>query len=138
MDYDDLSICTLEWGNYSRLIKSFPDRSNFVAIILVAAAALARRSRRPHSPGVGARVARAVGRRGNMPQDELTNEERQAILRHIELLRQEHRDLDAAIDALLQSGQADRLQVQRLKKRKLHLRDKLSQLEDSVTPDIIA
>jgi hypothetical protein len=87
---------------------------------------------------MGARVARAVGRRGNMPQDELTNEERQAILRHIELLRQEHRDLDAAIDALLQSGQADRLQVQRLKKRKLHLRDKLSQLEDSVTPDIIA
>ena len=73
-----------------------------------------------------------------MPQDQLTSEERQAILRHIELLREEHRDLDAAIDALLQSGQADRLQVQRLKKRKLHLRDKLSQLEESVTPDIIA
>jgi hypothetical protein len=87
---------------------------------------------------VGARVARAVGRRGNMPEDQLTSEERQAILRHIELLREEHRDLDAAIDALLQSGQADQLQVQRLKKRKLHLRDKLSQLEDSVTPDIIA
>jgi hypothetical protein len=71
-------------------------------------------------------------------QDELSDEERQAILRHIERLREEHRDLDAAIDALLQSGQADRLQVQRLKKRKLQLRDKLSQLEDSVTPDIIA
>ena len=71
-------------------------------------------------------------------QDELSNEERQAILRHIERLREEHRDLDAAIDALLQSGQTDRLQVQRLKKRKLQLRDKLSQLEDSVTPDIIA
>jgi len=78
------------------------------------------------------------GRRGIMAQEELTDEERQAILRHIERLREEHRDLDAAIDALLQAGQADRLQVQRLKKRKLHLRDKLSQLEDSVTPDIIA
>ena len=82
---------------------------------------------------------RGVARRGAMAQqDELSNEERQAILLHIERLREEHRDLDAAIDALLQSGQADRLQVQRLKKRKLQLRDKLSQLEDSVTPDIIA
>jgi len=102
--------------------------------------ALARRRRRPHSRGEGA----CVGRRGvadgagNMAQDELTHEERQAILRHIERLREEHRDLDAAIDALMLSGQADRLQVQRLKKRKLHLRDKLTQLEDSVTPDIIA
>ncbi len=68
----------------------------------------------------------------------MTEEERGAILRHIELLREEHRDLDSAIAALLQAGQADRLQVQRLKKRKLHLRDKLSQLEDSITPDIIA
>ena len=75
---------------------------------------------------------------GTMAQEELTDEERLAILRHIERLREEHRDLDAAIAALLQSGQADLLQVQRLKKRKLHLRDKLSQLEDTVTPDIIA
>ena len=57
---------------------------------------------------------------------------------HIERLREEHRDLDAAIAALLQAGQADQLQVQRLKKRKLILRDRLSRLEDELTPDIIA
>ena len=71
-------------------------------------------------------------------QDDLTDEERMAIQRHIDRLREEHRDLDAAIDALLLAGQADMLQVQRLKKRKLHLRDRLSRLEDEVTHDIIA
>ena len=70
--------------------------------------------------------------------DELSDDERLAILGQIERLRLEHRDLDAAIDALLQSGAADLLQVQRLKKRKLVLRDRLSQLEDALTPDIIA
>ncbi len=73
-----------------------------------------------------------------MAQDQMTDEERAGIQRHIERLREEHRDLDAAIDALLRAGQADQLQVQRLKKRKLILRDRLSRLEDEVTPDIIA
>jgi hypothetical protein len=73
-----------------------------------------------------------------MAQDQMTDEERAGIERHIERLREEHRDLDAAIDALLRAGQADQLQVQRLKKRKLILRDRLSQLEDELTPDIIA
>jgi hypothetical protein len=104
----------------------------------LAATALAENRRRPHIRAEGGRIARRLGRREIMPQDEMTPEERQAILRHIERLREEHRDLDAAIEALLQAGQADRLQVQRLKKRKLQLRDKLTQLEDSVTPDIIA
>jgi hypothetical protein len=53
-------------------------------------------------------------------------------------LRQEHRDLDAAIEALHNSPGADRLQVQRLKKRKLHLRDRIIAVEDQLTPDIIA
>ena len=53
-------------------------------------------------------------------------------------LMQEHRDLDAAIDALQQVGAPDQLQIQRLKKRKLVLRDRISRLEDMVTPDIIA
>ncbi len=73
-----------------------------------------------------------------MTPDELTSDERLAIERQIERLREEHRDLDAAIDALLVSGQPDQLQVQRLKKRKLQLRDRLTQLEDELTPDIIA
>jgi hypothetical protein len=53
-------------------------------------------------------------------------------------LRQEHRDLDVAIEALHNSPGRDLLQVQRLKKRKLHLRDRIIQIEDQLTPDIIA
>ena len=53
-------------------------------------------------------------------------------------LRQEHRDLDVAIEALHSAPGSDLLQVQRLKKRKLHLRDRIIQIEDQLTPDIIA
>lgn len=53
-------------------------------------------------------------------------------------LQQEHRDLDAAIDALHQSPAPDLLRLQRLKKRKLHLRDRIAFIEDQITPDIIA
>ncbi len=54
------------------------------------------------------------------------------------VLRQEHRDLDDAITALEATGTADMLTVKRLKKQKLALKDKISLLEDRVTPDIIA
>lgn len=60
------------------------------------------------------------------------------IQRRLEALRAEHRDLDAAIDALLALSGADQLQVARLKKRKLKLRDEISALEDQLIPDIIA
>ncbi|MBI3759825.1 MAG: DUF465 domain-containing protein [Deltaproteobacteria bacterium] len=53
-------------------------------------------------------------------------------------LRQEHRDLDAAIEALHNAPGSDLLQVKRLKKRKLQLRDRIIQIEDQLTPDIIA
>lgn len=53
-------------------------------------------------------------------------------------LREEHRDLDGAIEALEQSVAGDQLQIQRLKKRKLTLRDRISHIEDVLTPDIIA
>ncbi|MGB3273860.1 MAG: DUF465 domain-containing protein [Xanthobacteraceae bacterium] len=53
-------------------------------------------------------------------------------------LRQEHRDLDVAIDALHQSPAPDLLRLQRLKKRKLQLRDRIAFIEDQITPDIIA
>ena len=70
---------------------------------------------------------------------ELTEEERAVLVALIERLREEHRDLDAAIEALSGAGQAaDRLQLQRLKKRKLLLRDRLVLIEDQLTPDIIA
>ena len=53
-------------------------------------------------------------------------------------LRQDHRDLDAAIAALEQVRVADKLQILRLKKRKLALRDRIAFLDDQLTPDIIA
>ncbi len=71
--------------------------------------------------------------------ENLTPEEHAALVAQIERLREEHRDLDAAIEALSEAGgAADRLQLQRLKKRKLMLRDKLALLEDQLTPDLIA
>ena len=70
--------------------------------------------------------------------DEPNEEDRQAWRAELEHLRQEHRDLDAAIEALLHLGGMDRLQVQRLKKRKLVLRDRMAYLDDQITPDISA
>ena len=54
------------------------------------------------------------------------------------VIKSEHRDLDDAISALVEKGTADQLTLQRLKKRKLALKDKISRLEDRLTPDIIA
>ncbi|HEX8527811.1 YdcH family protein [Allosphingosinicella sp.] len=53
-------------------------------------------------------------------------------------LRTEHRDLDSAIDALEREVAADQLQLARLKKRKLRLKDEIARLEDVLVPDIIA
>ena len=60
------------------------------------------------------------------------------LIQRIGMLRQEHRDLDAAIDALIFASSADQLQVARLKKRKLALKDEIAHLEDQLIPDIIA
>jgi hypothetical protein len=70
--------------------------------------------------------------------ERLSSEERATMLAELERLRQEHRDLDAAIEALGTLAASDRLQIQRLKKRKLVLRDRIAQIEDQLTPDIIA
>ena len=53
-------------------------------------------------------------------------------------LRQQHRDLDEAIAALQDRSMADMLQIKRLKKQKLALKDRLARIEDELTPDIIA
>lgn len=63
---------------------------------------------------------------------------REDIMRRLELLRIDHRDLDSAIAALIDAGSTDQMQVARLKKRKLRLRDEIAQLEDQLVPDIIA
>lgn len=56
----------------------------------------------------------------------------------LEVFRREHRDLDDAIAALVEKGTADQLTLQRLKKRKLRLKDLIAVIEDRLTPDIIA
>lgn len=53
-------------------------------------------------------------------------------------LRLQHSDLDAAIRALEERSQADQIQIARLKKRKLVLRDEIARIEDQILPDIIA
>ena len=58
--------------------------------------------------------------------------------KRLELLRTEHRDLDAAITALTEAGSTDQLQIARLKKRKLRLKDQIAIIEDTLLPDIIA
>jgi hypothetical protein len=68
----------------------------------------------------------------------ITSEEEGELREQLARLLQEHRDLDAAIEALQLTRGSDLLQVQRLKKRKLYLRDRISFIEDQLTPDIIA
>lgn len=53
-------------------------------------------------------------------------------------LQTEHRDLDAAIGALLQASGSDEVQIARLKKRKLRLRDEIAAVHDQLVPNIIA
>ncbi|MBR0551860.1 DUF465 domain-containing protein [Sphingomonadaceae bacterium LXI357] len=62
----------------------------------------------------------------------------QDIEARLEQVRIEHRDLDAAIDALLRGANPDQLRIARLKRQKLRLRDRIADLEDRLIPDIIA
>lgn len=78
------------------------------------------------------RCQRRAGRRQSRAMDESDLEQRLGIL------RVEHRDMDAAIAALVASGSADQLQLARLKRRKLRLRDEIAAFEDLLIPDIIA
>jgi hypothetical protein len=68
----------------------------------------------------------------------MTTEEERELRTQLARLQQEHRDLDAAIEALQETPGSDLIQVQRLKKRKLYLRDRITFIEDQLTPDIIA
>ena len=64
--------------------------------------------------------------------------EEDALKTRLLALTEEHRDLDAAITALSDGGSFDQIQVQRLKKRKLMLKDLISRIESQLLPDIIA
>jgi hypothetical protein len=64
--------------------------------------------------------------------------DRDALLRQLHELRSEHRDLDTVIARLSEQTPTDQLQVQRLKKRKLLLKDEVARLESRLIPDSIA
>jgi hypothetical protein len=64
-------------------------------------------------------------------------DDREILLRRLHELRSEHRDLDSVI-ARLSDSLSDQLPVQRLKKRKLKLKDEIAWLESRIVPDIIA
>ncbi len=68
----------------------------------------------------------------------LSQDEAAELRAELARLKQEHRDLDSAIEALERMVAGDQLQIQRLKKRKLILKDRIGFLEDQLTPDIIA
>ena len=71
-----------------------------------------------------------------MSPDEPANDE--GLRARIAILRQEHHDLDTAVEALLRLPNPDHLQLARLKKKKLLLRDEIARLSEQITPDIIA
>jgi hypothetical protein len=71
-----------------------------------------------------------------MAADDPANDE--GLRARIAILRQEHQDLSDAVDALALRPNPDVLQIARLKKKKLNLRDEITRLEDQITPDIIA
>ena len=71
-------------------------------------------------------------------QTVIMSEQEQAEIRLVfARVKQEHADFDAAINAMIATG-CDPLQIQRMKKKKLALKDRLQQLEDRIIPDIIA
>ena len=70
--------------------------------------------------------------------DKVSMQTEEVLRVELEFFRQEHRDLDQAIVALSNTTTADWLMIQRLKKKKLQLKDKITRLEDRLTPDIIA
>jgi hypothetical protein len=68
----------------------------------------------------------------------MTEQEEEELRRELLQLRQEHRDLDAAIAAMAETGDIDTIRIQRMKKRKLVLKDRIAAIEDRLLPDIIA
>lgn len=64
--------------------------------------------------------------------------EQEALRLKLEELKVEHRDLDDAISRIAEAPPFDQVAIQRLKKRKLALRDEIGRLQDRLIPDIIA
>jgi hypothetical protein len=77
----------------------------------------------------GLRLSMSDQSEGSSPED---------LLAELQRLRIEHKDLSDAVEALELLGQPDQLQIRRFKRRKLALKDRIQQIEDLLTPDIIA
>jgi hypothetical protein len=88
----------------------------------------------PCEPGAGARGEELRSR----SMLSLTKEQEAAFGLELAAKRQEHADLDAAIHTLSSSGYGNQMLIQRMKKRKLALKDRIAQLENILLPDIIA
>jgi hypothetical protein len=89
---------------------------------------------KPRNTGQLCAVALAGGTQGPMN----TIPRKDELVALLNALKQRHRDLDIAIDSLERSGTSDQLQLRRLKKEKLALKDRISRIEDQILPDIIA
>jgi hypothetical protein len=86
-------------------------------------------------------IQRTDAKRNHLPMtdpQDLSMENDDVLRVELEVFRREHRDLDEAIHALVDRKTGDQLTLQRLKKRKLRLKDLIAQIEDRLTPDIIA
>ena len=70
--------------------------------------------------------------------DQLEMKTDEVLRVELQVFKQEHRDWDEAIEALIERGTSDVLTIKRLKKKKLLLKDKIAYIEDRLTPDIIA
>ncbi len=68
----------------------------------------------------------------------MSKADQEEIKRRLAELRTEHRDLDDAISALIATGSYNQVQIQRMKKRKLSIKDQILQAESALLPDIIA
>ena len=79
-------------------------------------------------------MSRAEGEWG---RDYMADQEQAELRLNAARLRQEHEDYDVAINAMIATG-CDALRIQRMKKKKLSVKDKLAQIEDQIIPDIIA
>lgn len=73
----------------------------------------------------------------NAPTD-ISMKTNEVLRVELEVMRREHRDLDEAIQALTDKGTADQFTLQRFKRNKLRLKDRIANIEDRLTPDIIA
>lgn len=75
---------------------------------------------------------------GEIMSEQLTEEELSNIRKRVIELKIEHRDLDDAIQHLIETGTFEELKIKRLKKRKLQLKDDIARLENTLIPDILA